>query len=370
SDEQWNFEMARRTVQGEGNWPWIGMLASVGIENPGLSTWPFIGLACLFRTPEGMTLGVMIINAVWLLGLALWVRSTWAEEHRWWGVWAIALFAVSPLPILFSRKLWTPDLLPLLLLPCLWTHARRREPRFAFLWGFVGMLMGQLQMAGFFAAAGLAAGSWITDRKEVKWVPWAWGSVLGILPMFPWIWYELHQGRSPRMALGLSPLFLLQFYRTAFGLGLEDFLGSDHATFAAGPVVAGVSTALVSGIEIALLGLAIYGTLLLWVDRRSLTFPIGQRPLLWGALIGAGLLQIVCPRINLYYLVAWSPVLHIGAAWMFARRPRLLVATAGLQMCLSLTFLLFIHEHGGAPGGDYGVTYRRQHLEPASTVPR
>src|SRR5579862_1819144 len=359
-DEKWSFDLAQRTVRGEHEWPWIGMPSSVGLMNPGLSVWPFVGLASVADTPVGMSLGVMCINAFWLLGLASWIRFTWEDEDRWWGYWAIAIFSVSPLPLVYSRKIWPPDVFPLFLLPWLWAHSRRNQTWFAFGWGFFGALLGQLHMSGFFAAAGLVAGSWITDRKEVKWVPWAWGSVLGVLPMFPWIWLELHRGWHPPGHGTVSLSFLAHAYTIAWGLGLDDALGADTGAFLAGPTVGGHSTWLVFALQTALLALATYGTLLAWVDRRSRPFPIQQRPLLWGALIGGGLLQIVSSSVNPYYLVAWSPVFHILAAWVYRRRPRWLAVTAVLQLTLSVAFLSYIHWHGGAPGGDYGVTYRVQ----------
>ena len=359
-DEQWSFDTAQRTARGEREIPSIGMPSSVGLSNPGVSTWPFVGLAYISRTPEGMTLGVMLINAVWLLGLALWVRFTWDEEDQGWGYWAIALFAVSPLPLLFSRKLWPPDVFPLFLLPWLWAHARRDRAVFAFLWGLIGMLMGQLHLSGFFAAAGLAGGSWISSRKNVHWVAWVWGSVVGVFFMFPWMWHELHAGWSPGSGRTLNVDFLLLAWQTAWGLDLEYSLGTDTLTFLAGPSVAGRSTWLLYGIQTALLVLSIYAAIVLWVERRSLVFPTRLRPLLWGVLIGGGLLQIVCVQVNLYYLIVWSPVFHIMAAWMLSRRPRWLAVTAVLQLCLSVAFLSYIHKNGGARGGDYGVTYRVQ----------
>jgi len=359
-DERWFFEASQRIARGQSDWPWVGMPSSVGVSNPGFGIWPFIGLYSLFRTPDGMTLGVMVLNGVALLGLAAWVWFTWPEEDRWWGHWAIALFAVSPLPLLFSRKLWPHDLFPLFLVPFLWAHARRDRPGAAFVWGLLGALLGQLHMSGFFAAAGLATGSWITARKGVRWVPWVWGSVLGVLPLFPWMWNELHRGAQAREEFHQSVEFFLLAWKYAWGVGLDYSLGKETAAFLAGPWLAGVGTGLLRGIQVTLWILSLYAAATAFRNRHSITFPIAQRPLLWGVLIGGSLFQLLGLRVHAHYLIVWSPVFHIAAAWMLSRSPRLLALTTALQLCLSLGFLCYVHENEGARDGDYGVTYRVQ----------
>jgi hypothetical protein len=360
ADEKWTFDVARRTVWEGGAWPWFGMPSSVGLDNPGLSVWPFVGLAWVCRTPAEMTLGIMVLNAMALFGFVLWVRYTWPEENRNWGYWTVALFAVSPLPVLFSRKIWAPDLFPILVLPWMWAHGKRDRAGYAFLWGVVGMLLGQLHMSGFFAAAGLALATLITARRGVKWAPWAAGSACGLLPMLPWIRYVISLKATP----GGQKVFSLDLFQLAlkyaWGLGIDYSLGNETTAFLDGPVIAGVSTGILRWVRLALWILALAGVIVLCWDRRSLRFPTHIGTYVWGAMIGGGLMHLLCIRIHVHYLVVWSPIFHVMVAWMFSSRPRWLVLAVVLQLCVTVGFLCYVHENGGVRGGDFGVTYRRQ----------
>jgi hypothetical protein len=359
-DEKWSFDAAERTVRGDGAWPWVGMRSSIGLDNPGFNVWPFIGIACFTRTPAGMTLGVMLLNSLALAGFVLWIRRTWAEKDRLVGYWAIALLAVSPMSVLFSRKIWTPDLFPVFLVPWLWAHSKRDQDVGAFFWGFLGILLGQLHMSGFFAGAGLVVATWLTARRTVKWLPWGVGTVCGALPMMPWLRHQWAQGFAGgghrEISLGLFGHGL----KHAWGLGLDYSLGHDTARFLDGPMIGGVSTGLVKAAHVALIALALYGGVVLWIDRRSLSMPATLRLPALGTLVGIGMLQFTFVHSNEHYLAVWGPILHLVAAWVLWRRPRWLLVSALLQLFLTLNFLHYIHQHGGATGGDYGVSYARQ----------
>jgi hypothetical protein len=51
------------------------------------------------------------------------------------------------------------------------------------------------------------------------------------------------------------------------------------------------------------------------------------------------------------------------------RARRWLAVLVVANLALSAGFLHYIHVHGGAPRGDYGVTWRMQDQEPSSTSP-
>jgi hypothetical protein len=181
SDERWMFGEAQRIAQGVDPWPWVGMPSGIGVQNPGASVWAFAALAHLAHDPVSMTRAVALLNVLSLWGFAWWVRATWAPRDRAVGLWGVALFALSPLPILFARKIWAQDLLPALLVPWLWAHAKRERVPAAFAWGACGALLGQVHMSGFFAAAALALATLLVERRQggTRWRAWLAGSACG-----------------------------------------------------------------------------------------------------------------------------------------------------------------------------------------------
>jgi hypothetical protein len=59
-------------------------------------------------------------------------------------------------------------------------------------------------------------------------------------------------------------------------------------------------------------------------------------------------------------------MLHIVAAWVMLKRRAAVLALCALQATLTACFLLYVHDHGGAPDADYGKTYRAQTAEERS----
>ena len=152
---------------------------------------------------------MQIVNiAALLLLVGFAFRHVRREEREAW-LWAAALVAVNPLAVLFHRKIWPPCVLPLLTLAMLygWWYRQRRGA--AFVWGFVGICLGQIHMAGFFFAAGFVLWALVFDRpwsERVAWRSWLLGSVLGSLPMLPWLVHLLnHPERAARQSASLGP---------------------------------------------------------------------------------------------------------------------------------------------------------------------
>ena len=62
----------------------------------------------------------------------------------------------------------------------------------AFGWGLVGACLGLVHMSGFFYSAGFALWTAVFDRRSVRWGSWLAGSLVGTLPLLPWVDYVLH----------------------------------------------------------------------------------------------------------------------------------------------------------------------------------
>jgi hypothetical protein len=368
-DEQWSYEAAQKTAHGAEKWSWTGMPSSIGMKNPGMSLWPFTVMAYVLRTPFAMNLAVILLNVLALCGFYFWIRTKWPESDREIGLWTIALFAVSPMPILFSRKIWPQDLFPIFLLPWFWFHSRRERPLAAFGWGLAGSLLAQLHMAGGFAVAGLFMATFILDRKSVRWVPWVIGSTIGALPFLPWLIELGSGGRHVAAERSVSLEFFWTAFKTAWGIDLKYTLGSHNIDYLKGPIV-GRPSGLIALAHLGLCGSSLYAGYVFWVDRKSIELSPPLRIYLLSVILGGSLLQITCVPIFAHYMIAWSPWLHLPIAWILSRRPRWLVVVALLQLIVSFSFLQFIHHNSGAPKADYGLTYQAQMNEGAAHTAR
>lgn len=363
-DEKWMFATAQRIAHGQEPWPWVGMPSGVQLRNPGLSIWPFAALGSVFHDPVTMTQAIQWLNVLGLWALAAWVWKTWPRLDRALGLWSIALFAVSPLAVLFSRKIWAQDLLIVLVVPWLWGQRTRRRGLGAVLWGAFGALLGQLHMSGFFAAAALFVMTLLHDRRRFPWWPWVLGSVLGSLPMIPWLLSLLEPGGSALTTPAKrNLLFVVHALRHGLGLGLEYPLGRHYKPFLLGPEWSGHMTHLNAAARygvFVVLGVAVVGQALRLRRTRALRVPEPVRTYL-GTVALAGLM-LIAARVEVFahYLIVFGPLVHLGAAFLLYPMRFALIGMCLLQAFLSLGFAWYVHQNGGATDADFGKAYRTQ----------
>ncbi len=429
-DEQYVF--ARTQLD---NWPSLGMPSSVGVPNPAMSVWAFVLLARAFgvTTPTGLGLAVMGMNVgalALLFAFAMRIVDE-SERERW--LWALALVAVSPLAVLRERKIWAPSIFPALAV-IFWAAFWRRDRRAgAFVWGLVGVLLGQIHMSGFFFAAGVVVWEAIRGRtgreapspaeaqtdgaasarssearertdgaasarssearertdgadspppRRTRWSAWLAGSLLGALPMVPWLGYVLHHPSSSSAwdwRELVTPRLWLYGLGDSLGLGLNYNLGvAGFVDFLRYPRIGGVSTYLVGSSQalIALAGCAFVAGALVraWRTGRrgrsavaihgadATSNALRATFLGYGALVAmSGLL------VQRHYLVVTYPLewvlLAALALGVEKHGRRLLAVLWAAQLVVTTSLLAYLHAHGGA-AGDYGVAYRLQ--SPAS----
>jgi hypothetical protein len=164
--------------------PTEGIASSVGVPNPPLFVYLVALPTAVVRSPlapVGLIAATNVI-AVWLCYLAgarIWSRLT--------GVIASALFALAPWGIIFSRKLWEQDLLPivgalfLLELHALLVQRRERAVATLVILAAIGMQLhfSAVVLGGLAACALIRARSVVTARSlaaglavaAVLWVP-------------------------------------------------------------------------------------------------------------------------------------------------------------------------------------------------------
>jgi hypothetical protein len=406
ADEIWMYETAHAVATGQALWPGLGMRNGVGLPNPGLSVWSFIAMAHAAPNPVALVRWVQGLNiAAILLFVGFICRSVPRIQQPTW-LWGLAIASVNPVAMIFSRKIGTQDILPFVAFFVVLGHWHRRYRWGAALWGLSGLLMGQIHMSGFFWQMALTIGTawtqWRHGRvglgarclaarsdaqliaaadaaddadRQVDWpadlkTHWGWwllGTTVGLLPMLSWLQLMATSGlqaQRPHWAEILTPNFHLHWLVTGWGLNLEYELERQlWQDFWQEPRWFGLPT-FGAGLALGfLVGCALWG-LKRWVNqvRGKLTsFP--ALPELTRYCQAAGIVMPLLMlaarlRIPAHYLNCLFPWLYIWVAMLFRDRPRILGAICMAQLCLTLTFLVYVHTHGGVPDGNYGTAYR------------
>ncbi|MFL5340075.1 MAG: hypothetical protein ACJ8F7_07980 [Gemmataceae bacterium] len=395
-DEQWTFEQTHDFGQTR-TLPWFGMASSASMRNPGLSLWVFFALGRLFGDddPTCLARGVQVLGiaALGLLTAFALVCVPRGEREAW--LWAAALAAVNPLCVLVQRKIWPPSVLPVLTLLMLAGWWYRHRPAGAFVWGLLGACLGQIHLPGFFFAAGFFLWSVLFERRRPSWSGWVLGSGLGALLLVPWLHYMLTEHRDgfagqQQWVRLVEFRFWVLWYEGPTGFGLDFPLGPEFAAFQRSPIVGGHATFLVAALEAVLAGIVfalfVRGGYWLWRHRGRLReLLVGQEGptafALNAAFLACGVLfTLSCLPLRRHYLIVAFPLPFIWLARMALAKTngplmsprigrRLLIALCVTQFLVAASFLHYLHVHGGAPRGDYGVCYAAQPDPSARKMP-
>lgn len=398
SDEEYMFLKLLHVGNTE-PWPWLGIPSGVYVRNPGMSVWVFVLLGKLVGAtdPVGLAQGVMFLNSLALLILAIfalnWVKS---EEREPW-LFGLALAAVNPIALLYHRKIWSQSVLPFFCMLFLLSWWKRSSRKGAFFWGLVGACLGQIHMSGFFFALGFTLWAALFDRtSRIPWKAWFAGSCVGSITLLPWIWNLLTERTGHSIGYGFQEASQLKFWvfwiTDPLGLHLGNALGvlngnstaAQLGDFLRYPLWDSSPTYLI-GAAHALLVLAGAFALLrgVWILARHLRTE--GRPASWligrssesaftrnAAFIGYGILLTFSTLIiRRYYLLITFPLEYVwlaGLCLMGARSAapsrrvgRFVLAVILLcELVISLGFLDYIHRNEGSLRGDYGRGYRWQ----------
>ncbi len=230
-------------------WPALGMTSSIAFRNPAISVWVFIALARLFHLtdPVALTCGVECLNisAFFLLFLVVQKILPVEEQRQPW-MWTIVLAAFNPFAVLFQRKLWAQDTLPFFCVAFIAGWFKRETVVGAFVWGFFGAILGQIHMSGFFLAASLLFFTvFLAPRfsvyRKVHWPGWFLGSVLGAIPLIPWLQYAFSFHGTVHGVYWRNMLSVNYWYywlTDVLGVGLNFSLGQHFKEFLQIPWVA------------------------------------------------------------------------------------------------------------------------------------
>jgi hypothetical protein len=380
SDEQWMYKKAHE-VAATGEIPPVGMPSGGGIVNPGMSVGVFAAIAEFTDDPISMDRVVQVVNVIALLGFLLFAlkKVDLSERDIWLA--GIALAAINPLAVIYSRKIWAQDVLPIFSFLLILGNANRNKHYGAFLWGCIGALIGQIHMSGFFFAGGIFIYTIFYDRyhhKPIRWLAWLAGTIVGGFPLIWWVQYILtnHQQSFQSWTHIFEFGFYLHWLLDSHGLDIAAASArKEIVDFIKEPVIGGIATYLIALAHAILLGaLLLTGRYLYMYIRRVLPllkkdhitkYLFGSTSLLrfylFSILIGLGvLLTLSGTVIPPHYIICAIPFQYIFLAKIFHEKRRVFLAIILTQLFITVTFLSYVHIHGGMQRGDYGKTYQSQ----------
>lgn len=192
-----------------GNFALRGIGSSVGVPNFPMSVWLYSLPLLVWQHPYSATLFTGLLNTlaallVWLFARRIWPGSVIPA------LVATVLFTVSPWAVLYSRKIWAQDLLPVFVVGWAFaaylTYAERR-PR----WMLVHLLCLAIAAQIHLAAFALIPATGILALRFINRVPWRWvliGSAVSALTAAPFAVYLLQSGLPLPTASGDAALSL------------------------------------------------------------------------------------------------------------------------------------------------------------------
>jgi len=166
-DEAFAANRALEFVHG-GKLPTSGLMSSVGVSNPPLFIWLLIpmffftssitGVCCLIAA-----LGLAAVVATWWIGRKYYSPLT--------GLVAAALFATAPWAVIYSRKIWAQDFVPVFATATMWAiHALvlGKKPKAVFWVLFLPLCVIQIHYSGFALTATVVA-ILLLLRPKIDW---------------------------------------------------------------------------------------------------------------------------------------------------------------------------------------------------------
>lgn len=250
-----------------------GTVSSVGILNPPLFTYLLLPITLFTTSPTALALTIAFINSLAIGSLFLTLNKYYNKTV---GIIASLLLCVLPWHIIYSRKIWTQNLLfPLAVFLFFFLHrALIQKKKRAWIYAGISLiLMAQLHQGSFLLLILFIAFSLIS-HLNVSWKNFILGLFLGSFPLFPYLLFQfttLCIGCSTYTAsshpLTLSLLTHLLLPAKIFSLSDFDILlGTDFTLFrnAYFPI------ALTRHLTYPIIVMTLVGAVLHWRNRKNM----------------------------------------------------------------------------------------------------
>ena len=397
ADEATAVDLARRVLGGE--LPTVGLESSVGAFNPPFFVY-LMAVPLWVRDDPLAATGFVAVVATVAVGLTYVVlRPRFGALAA---VAATALFATAPWAVLYSRKIWSQDVLPLLTVTLLWSLFFVLERRRSSAVFFVPVLLCLAFQLDFAALALVVPAAVVLLYRggNVHWPAFGGGVVAGALLLGPWLGHEathgfedvgklVSGGRGDPSSVLVSTGTIEAVRQTVriLGAGNWDYVvGASHDLFAseAGTLWGLARSAGALAAALLAAGLLTSAVRVVRGARRARGWPFveldtdGVRRALLLVWLGGVWLSYATSssdRVYPHYLITVYPISFAVAALGLSD----LVALAGARsraaaaaaiavlafvlvgyVAFTLAFQRFLARHGGADG-DYGTVYEDSH---------
>lgn len=191
-DEAYAAQLALQFLK-HGQLPTAGLMSSVGVTNPPLFIYLLIPMFAISSNP------VVVSCFIAALSLAA-VVVCWHIGRKYYGpiagLTAAAMFAVSPWAVIYSRKIWAQDFVPIFSTGAMWAvHALciGKKPKAIFWVVLLPVCVVQIHFSGLaLTAAVLAIVLWLRPMIDWRWA--AAGLLVSLMPMLPYLYLQTQTG--------------------------------------------------------------------------------------------------------------------------------------------------------------------------------
>lgn len=381
ADEAQAAVLVVKALSGEGL-PTHGLMSSVGIYNPPNFIYLMLLPGLISLDPIHLTQFIAVLNVLAVF-LCYWFGRRIFNE--WVGLTAALLFAACPWAVIYSRKIWAQDCLPLLSLLViggLYELCVNGSRRWLLPVLLAAGLMPGIHFSGLFAVVVTVIALALFRPKTRRW-DWAIAAAVLVAVHLPYLlthWGRGGMGSSASIARlsaagCLYALQLLSHFNFSYLLGAsaEQFYAEGRGLL----LIAHVLGAGLVGLAAAgLVGLTVWSVRRMkdLVARETEASPERGKLIcfLWVALPLVGYLALSIDKpIHPHYLIILYPVpFWLAAAaldWLVRRaQPKwrhvaaaVVIAVALSEVLFLARFAAFIDREGGTMG-DYGTAYRHK----------
>lgn len=211
----------------------VGPPQSTGVYNPPLFNYLMVIMSLFSRDPQYLSFVIALLNSIFIVIFYLLVRKPFGNSAA---IFSSLLLALSPWSIIFSRKIWIPDLILPFMVCFLYFYLKR-----SFLPLFVILaLLIQMHASGlFFAIATILL--FILAREKFNPKQAFLGFMIGLIPAVPYLIRQL--ASTPfcidcvsfldyeALPKSFDPAVFIRPFQLLWGLNFEVLLGQDFAQF-------------------------------------------------------------------------------------------------------------------------------------------
>jgi 4-amino-4-deoxy-L-arabinose transferase-like glycosyltransferase len=334
ADEANAVVLAVKMIRGEA-FPSVGLTYSVGVRQAPLYIYLLAPFFALSRSPAAFTIGWGLISTA-AVGFCYWIGRQFFNEKI--GLMAAALFAVSPWAVIYSRKIWPQDFLPVFCTALLWMWYKFLiEEKRRYLLGIVLLSVAAWQ-AHLTATNLIVMGGvlWLVCRYPLNWKQIGIGLGVNLVLLLPYInfqmqqnWEDFRRASSVVEASNQAQVYTVQGIHPQWGFPLpsRDYFGYVLSTVSGGQMedILGLSTADFAA-----------------QDGASKTLIALMKLLFVFAFVAAGVTVIrrakASPRFPYFDL---SPSHRLTVLWLWVLTPVVFFGLVGLRTYLSYFALLF-----------------------------